>query len=285
MNGILPVDKPEGPTSHDAVAVARRALGVRRIGHTGTLDPFATGLLLLCVGRATRLAEYLTGLGKEYEAVARLGVLTDTLDRTGEVLSTDEIWAGADADAVRRAFEDQIGPRLQLPPAFSAKKVGGRRAYELARAGAELDLAPVNVEIHHLEVLDVTGPEVKFRMRCSTGTYVRSVARDAGAALGTGAHLIELRRTAVGRFPVAAGLSLERLGERAAVTAAIIPPLRALAHLPVVHVDEAAATAIRHGRTLPADGRNGTVVLAVGDELLAIAEGDGDILQPRKVLA
>src|SRR5690606_28992033 len=141
--GVLPVDKPEGPTSHDVVALARRALGIRRIGHTGTLDPFATGLLLLCIGPATRLAEYLTGLDKTYEAVARLGVATDTLDHTGEVVQRSDGWQALSPEAVRNAFEEQRGRRLQTPPVYSAKKIGGRRAYELARKGVELAPEPV----------------------------------------------------------------------------------------------------------------------------------------------
>ncbi|HSH45652.1 MAG TPA: hypothetical protein VK966_07335, partial [Longimicrobiales bacterium] len=135
MTGILPVDKPEGPTSHDVVAMARRALGVRRIGHTGTLDPFATGLLLLCVGPATRLAEYFSDLSKTYEATARLGVATDTLDRTGSTVSTSEAWRELSPDAIREAFQAEGGTRLQQPPAYSAKRIGGRRSHELAREG------------------------------------------------------------------------------------------------------------------------------------------------------
>lgn len=287
MNGILPVDKPEGPTSHDAVAVARRALGVRRIGHTGTLDPFATGLLLLCVGPATRLAEYLSGLPKTYQAVARLGVLTDTLDRTGEVVSSDEAWAGAGAEEIRQAFEDQVGTRLQRPPAFSAKKLAGKRAYHLARSGAEVELDAVEVEIHDLTVLDVTGPDVRFQMACASGTYVRAVARDAGEALGTGAHLTDLRRTAVGQFAVDRAVSLAQLEDAVAVDRAMIRPLDALSHLTVVRLDPDEAAAVRHGRSVPARDRHqvGTIVLAVDDQLLAIAHGDGVALRPRKVLA
>jgi tRNA pseudouridine55 synthase len=287
MNGILPVDKPEGPTSHDAVAVARRALGVRRIGHTGTLDPFATGLLLLCVGPATRLAEYLSGLPKTYQAVARLGTLTNTLDRTGDVVSSDDAWASAGEEQIRRAFEDQVGPRLQHPPAFSAKKVGGKRAYDLARSGVEVELDAVEVEISELTVLDVSGPEVRFRMTGSSGTYVRAVARDAGEALGTGAHLTDLRRTAVGQFSVDRAVTLVGLEDAAAVTRAMIRPLDALDHLTIVRLEPEEAAAVRHGRSVPARDRHqvGTVVLAVDDQLLAIAQGDGTVLRPRKVLA
>jgi tRNA pseudouridine55 synthase len=287
MTGVLPVDKPEGPTSHDVVATARRALGIRRIGHTGTLDPFATGLLLLCVGPATRLAEYFGDLDKTYEATARLGVRTDTLDRTGTVMETDEGWADLDETAIRQAFEDQLGRRLQQPPSFSAKKVGGRRAYAMARAGHEAALEPVEVNIRAIRVVAVSGPHVRFTMTSSKGTYVRAVARDAGDRLGVGAHLEDLRRTAIGAFTVDASLPLERISDAAAVAGSLVKPLDALAHLPVVSLDGPEAAAIRHGRALPADGRAapGAVVLAEDGRLLAVAECDGSTIRPRKVLA
>lgn len=211
MNGVLPVDKSEGPTSHDVVAVARKALDMRRIGHTGTLDPFATGLLVLCLGQATKLAQYLTGLDKSYEATARLGVATDTLDRTGEVIAETDAWETLDEARVREAFEGQRGERAQTPPAFSAKRVGGKKSYQLARAGEAVELAPVDVTIHGLEVVAINGPDVRFRLRCSSGTYVRAVARDAGETLGVGAHLTALRRTAVGPFDVEDAVSFGTL--------------------------------------------------------------------------
>jgi tRNA pseudouridine55 synthase len=286
MNGVLPVDKPVGPSSHDIVAVARRALGIHRIGHTGTLDPFASGLMVLCVGPATRLSEFLTGLDKTYEATARLGMTTDTLDRTGQVVALDDGWSRLDVRAIRAAFEDQAGPRLQRPPAFSAKKVAGRRAYDVARAGGTPDLAPVEVEIYELEVLSVEGPEVTFRIRCSSGTYVRSVAADAGTALGVGAHLVRLRRTAVGALGVDRALPMESLEDSAAVRDALIQPLAAVEHLPAVTVTAEDAVRIRHGQSIPGgEGRQGTVVLAVDGRLLAVAESDGAWLRPRKVLA
>ena len=286
MMGVLPVDKPDGPTSHDVVAMARRALRTRRIGHTGTLDPFATGLLLLCVGPATRLAEYLTGMDKRYEAVARLGQATDTLDRTGTVVSRSDAWSALDDDAIRAAFESQRGPLRQRPPVYSAKKVGGRRAYELARAGAAVEPEPVDVTIRSLEVTGMDGPDVAFRMHCSSGTYVRAVARDAGEALGVGAHLVALRRTHVGEFGVDEALPLDRLGDAPAVEAALIPPLRALRHLPTVAVDAEEAGRVRHGQALDAAGRapEGLVALSAEGALLAVAESDGGRIRPRKVL-
>ena len=285
MMGVLPVDKPAGPTSHDVVAAARRALGIRRIGHTGTLDPFATGLLDLCIGPATRLAEYLMGMDKSYQATARLGVATDTLDGEGTVVAESDAVAALDPAQVRAAFEDQQGRRMQTPPAYSAKKVGGKKAYELARAGRAVELEPVEVTIHELAVLAVDGPTVGFRIRCSSGTYVRAVARDAGEALGVGAHLTALRRTAVGRFRVADAVEMDRLDEHDAVAAALLSPLQAVAHLPTVLVDADQVRRIRHGQALAVDGLpEGLVAVADDAGLVAIAEAGGGRVRPRKVL-
>lgn len=287
MTGILPVDKPEGDTSHDVVAAARRALGIRRIGHTGTLDPFATGLLLLCLGSATRLAEYFDTLDKVYVATARLGVLTDTLDGTGQVTATSEAWRTLDEAGIRQAFEGQVGTRLQAPPTYSAKKIGGRRAYELARAGQTVSPEPVEVHIRALEVTATDGADVRFTMTCSTGTYVRAVARDAGERLGVGAHLTALRRTAIGRFSVDEALPPHRLDDADAVRHAVVQPLDALAHLPVVRLDPDEVVAVRHGRSLAAVGRApaGLALLSADGALLAVAASDGVTLRPRKVLA
>ncbi|HUE76420.1 MAG TPA: tRNA pseudouridine(55) synthase TruB [Longimicrobiales bacterium] len=286
MNGVLPIDKPEGPTSHDVVAAARRALGLRRIGHTGTLDPFASGLLLLCLGPSTRLAEYLTGLPKRYEAVARLGVRTDSLDATGEVVKTDDGWAALSVDEIRGAFEAERGTRLQVPPAFSAKRIGGRRAYDLARAGEAVLPDPVEVTIRALDVTAVEGDAVRFHMECSSGTYVRAVAREAGERLGVGAHLTALRRTAIGSFDVEDAISLEDLSERAAVQRALLPPLAALRHLPVVEIGVPEAARVRNGQAVAAPvDRAGIVALASGSELVAIGEAGGGMLRPRKVFA
>lgn len=297
MNGVLAVDKPSGPTSHDVVAAARRALRLRRIGHTGTLDPFATGLLLLCIGPATRLAEYLTGLDKSYEAVARLGVATDTLDVEGEVVTESEGWPRLTHDGIREAFAAEVGTRLQQPPAFSAKKIGGRRAYELARRGEAALPDPVEVTIRALDVLAVDGPLVRFRLTCSSGTYVRAVARDVGERLGVGAHLTELRRTAIGRFRVEDALTTDRLHDPDAVSRALLPPLNALAHLPVAAVDADGLRRIRNGQPVRDDATPGggeaadptaageLVAVSSGDDLVAVAERDGGLLRPRKVFA
>lgn len=286
-SGILPVDKPIGPTSHDVVARARRALGERRIGHTGTLDPFASGLMLLCIGTATRLAEYLTGLPKVYRATARLGIETDTADRTGEPVRESEGWRELDEERVRASLEAQLGEIEQMPPAYSAKKIEGERAYELARRGEAPRLRAVRVVIHRIELLELRLPEVDFEVECSAGTYIRSIARDLGDALGVGAHLTRLRRTRVGRHDVADAVTLDELVDAERVRRAWIEPLDALAHLPRVDVDAPAAERLVNGRPIEAGSESvatdGPVAVAFENRLLAVGEWHGQGLQPRKV--
>jgi tRNA pseudouridine55 synthase len=295
LDGVLPVDKPVGPTSHDVVVSARRALGTRRIGHTGTLDPFASGLLLLCIGRATRIAEYISGLDKRYTALVRLGIATDTDDLTGSVTATRDP-AGVSRAALEEALTAQRGPVLQRPPTYSAKKLGGERAYALARQGRDIELEPVPVEIRELRVTRFELPDVELEIECSSGTYIRAIARDLGDALGVGAHLVALRRTRVGGHHVESALTLDRLDDPAVVRAALIQPLDALAAMPRVDVGPDDAVSIRHGRALRAadvsvgpGGAAGTgnapvrVALAADGDLLAIAEADGQWLRPKKV--
>jgi len=285
---VLPVDKPEGPTSHDVVAVARKALGERRVGHTGTLDPFASGLLLLCVGKATRLAEYFSGLDKEYEAEARLGVATDTLDRDGVVVAESDGWTGLTEDALEEALAGLRGDIEQVPPQFSAKKVEGERAYRSARGGKRVELPPVPVTVTELTLTEVDLPLVRFRVRCSSGTYVRALARDLGAALGVGAHLTALRRTAVGAWSVEGALKLDDLADPARVASAAVQPLEALAHLPTLEVDGAAAGRLAHGQVveLPAaTPAAGVVAVAHEGALVAVGEADEGVIRPRKVFA
>ena len=223
IEGVLPVDKPVGPTSHDIVGIARRSLHTRRIGHTGTLDPFASGLLLLCVGRATRIAEYLTDMPKRYRAVMRLGVVTDTDDGTGTVMATHDPSAVTTAQ-VEAALAAQRGDILQTPPPYSAKKRDGVRSYDLARAGMAVQLEPVPVTIHELELMRHDGADVEFDVVASSGTYIRAIARDAGAALGVGAHLTSLRRTAIGSYRVDDALPLDGLDDAAGVKTALVAP-------------------------------------------------------------
>lgn len=285
--GVLPVDKPEGPTSHDVVAMARRALRTRRIGHTGTLDPFASGLLLLCLGSATRLAEYLTGLPKSYDATVRLGAATDSDDLTGAVVSTSERWRDLSDQAIREALARQVGTILQTPPVFSAKKVAGERMYEAARRGERPELTPVEVTIHSIEVRRVTLPDVEIAVECSSGTYIRAIARDLGAGLGVGGHLTRLRRTRVGTHDVSMAIRVGQLDDAAAVRDALIAPEAAVSHFPRVTVDADEARKIMNGGAVPGrgDGTDGETValLSPGGDLLAIGERAGALLRPRKV--
>jgi tRNA pseudouridine55 synthase len=284
---VLPVDKPEGPTSHDIVAAVRRSLGRKRVGHTGTLDPFASGLLLVCVGRATRLAEYLSGLDKTYEAVAKLGETTDTLDREGEILERREGWADLRRGRIEEVLAAMRGEVEQLPPAFSAKKVRGEAAHRRVRRGERVELAPARVTIHTLELTSLELPHVAFSVRCSSGTYVRALARDLGEALGVGAHLVGLRRTAIGAFRVEDAVRLNELGDVERVGRAVIDPLEALAHLPKLAVDEAGATRLKQGRPVEdvSSAAEGLVAVAHDGALLAVGESGGGVLKPKKVFA
>lgn len=288
-NGVLPVDKPEGPTSHDVVAAARRGLRLRRVGHTGTLDPFASGLLLLCLGPATRLSEYLTGLSKEYQATLRLGAATDTDDLTGAIVRESPGWREVSRAQVEEAARQQVGAIRQRPPAYSAKRVAGERMYEAARRGEEITREPVEVVVHRLEITRFEPPEVDFEVACGSGTYIRAIARDIGEALGVGAHLTRLRRTAVGRFSVERAVTLEELADAERTAAALLTPAEALEHLPAVTVEGAELEAIRHGRSLPAEpsapDAEPVALLSTARELVAIGVRSGGVIRPRKVFA
>ncbi|MEK7546057.1 MAG: tRNA pseudouridine(55) synthase TruB [Patescibacteria group bacterium] len=200
-SGFLLVDKPVGPTSHDIVDVARRTLRTRKIGHAGTLDPFASGLLILAVGKMTKEISKFVGLDKAYEATLRLGASSDTMDRTGVVTEQNDC-APVARETFALALEGFRGGIDQVPPMYSAKKVGGKKLYELAREGVEIERKPVRVTIHELELVDYAWPIAKIRTRVSSGTYIRALADDIGMALGCGAYLEELRRTKIGNFDV-----------------------------------------------------------------------------------
>jgi tRNA pseudouridine55 synthase len=289
LNGVLPVDKPPGPTSHDVVAIARRSLGERRIGHTGTLDPFASGLLLLCLGPSTRLAEFLTALPKSYTAKLHLGVVTETDDVEGAVLESNEGWRGLAAPEIEAVIAAQSGDLLQVPPRYSAKKVAGERMYTLARQGREPTPEPSSVTVHRIAATRIDPPDVEFEVDCSSGTYIRSIARDIGAALGVGAHLTALRRTRIGTFEVDDALALSALDDDAAVRGALVEPARAISHLPAVRLAEADVRRVAHGGRVAAPPEappEGIVVLLSATGILVgigtIGEGR---IQPRKVFA
>lgn len=275
------MDKPVGPTSHDVVARARRALGERSVGHTGTLDPFASGLLILLVGKGTRVARFLDGLAKTYLATAWLGVRTTTDDPTGEPVGEPFGGALPDPDTIAAALGSFTGRQDQTPPAFSARRQDGERAYAKARRGEVVTLPATEVTVHGAEVLAVRGALVTFRVTVSTGTYVRALARDLGERLGVGAHLTALRRESIGGLRVEDALALDRVE-----TGTALWPLGAvLSHLPRMPIDEAAQRDVGHGRPVPGTMSGTTVLVAASGEVVAIAEGDGGWLRPTVVLA
>ncbi len=278
-DGLLLLDKPAGVTSHDVVQVARRALRERRIGHAGTLDPFATGLLVLLTGRATRLLPYVHGEPKVYEATIRFGAETTTDDLTGETVRTAPLPERAAIDA---AIDRLTGALDQVPPAYSAKKKAGERAYDAARRGEPLELAPVRVAVHGWSVLAERPGEIDARISCSGGTYIRALARDLGRLTSSAAHLSALRRTASGDLRVedAATVDALRAGE-----AELRAPIAALGPMPRQQVDEAGITRVARGMTVPAsvDGERAALVDADG-AIVAVAERAGESWQPRVVL-
>jgi tRNA pseudouridine55 synthase len=276
------VAKPAGPTSHDVVDIVRRALGTRRVGHLGTLDPFAEGLLVVVVGRATRLAAFAAGWTKTYEGVIRLGVTTDTDDVTGEVVARASA-EGVTAASLAAALQNFRGEYLQRPPAYSAVKIAGERAYRRARRGEAVEPAARRVEIRELEVVALTTPDVRFRATVSAGTYLRSLARDVGAALGCGAHLRELRRTTVGPFGLA-----DAVAPDAVTPADLRDPAVLVGSLPRRDLTLEERNAVVHGRSIDAGSGErgaGTVALFAGPEVVAVAEVEGDLLRPRVVVA
>jgi tRNA pseudouridine55 synthase len=275
------VAKPAGPTSHDVVDIVRRALGQTRVGHLGTLDPFAEGLLVVVVGRATRLAPYAAGWRKSYEGLIRLGAVTTTDDGTGEVTVTSDAWKTLEESAVRDACAALTGAIEQRPPAFSAVKVGGERAYRRARRGETMALALRHVTVFELAVLDWHAPDLRFRATVSGGTYLRSLARDLGERLGTGGHLAELKRTRVGPFALE-----DAVAPQALTPADLKDPALLVADLPRRVLDGAEREMIVHGRSIPAAGvETGAVALMADGALLAVGEGGEDVIKPRLVLA
>lgn len=274
-SGILLVDKPGGMTSHDVVARARRAFGTRKIGHAGTLDPMATGLLLLGVDSATRLLTYLVGLDKEYSATIRLGIATDTDDAEGEVTGTTDAseLTRAAIDAALAAFRGEIS---QIPSTYSAVKVDGRRSYDRARAGEEVVLAPRHVTISRFDVLaerrDAKTVDLDVVVACSSGTYIRALARDLGAALGVGGHLTALRRESIGPFLVDEAVELSEDDEtrREAFAAARREPAEVARELfPVAELDPAQAIDLMHGKRVTLETEDAPVVAAIADGRLA----------------
>lgn len=252
--GLLLLDKPSGPTSHDLVYAVRRGSGERRVGHAGTLDPLATGLLVMCLGPATRLSEYFSGKDKRYHARVRLGQATTTYDAQGEVTASSPVVPGR--AAVEAALAEFRGPQQQVPPAFSAIKRGGQKSYELARRGETVVLEPRSVIIESLELVDWQPPDLELDVHCSAGTYIRSLAHDLGQRLGCGAHLAALRRTASGQLLVRQAVSLDVLQAafaRRDWTQYLLPADQALLEWPAVHLTAAAAARVQRGQAVPFD--------------------------------
>lgn len=277
-DGLLLLDKPAGITSHAAVDRARRVLGTRRIGHAGTLDPFATGLLILLVNRATRLLPFLDAEPKVYRATVRFGSRTTTDDCEGDVI---EEAAPPEDVVIERAIPTLTGHLLQRPPAYSAKQVKGVRAYAAARKGTPLTLEPVGVTVFGWRVLARTGADLDVEVRCSGGTYVRALARDLGEACGSVAHLAALRRLASGRFDVGAATTMDALEEGSLV---LLPPSSAVSQLPTQTLDDLDAKRIVHGRPINAQTLGEIAALCYNDELLAVGVRDGDAWQPKVVM-
>ncbi len=279
---MLLVDKPAGPTSHDVVARVRRALKTRAVGHAGTLDPFATGLLVVLVGKATRLARFAEQQPKTYLATARLGFATTTDDLSGEPITTPaEGGPVALPQQVEECLASFRGESLQRPPAYSAKKVEGERSYKLARQGKQVELAEVAVTVHRIELVSYHAPEVVFRTTVSPGTYIRAMARDLGERLGTGGHLTALRREAIGVMQVSEAVSHGQVSAEA-----LQPMRRAVAQLPQLPVTAAEAKALSFGKAIASGAPEGEPVVALSEagEVVAIGRVAQGMFAPSVVL-
>ncbi len=277
MDGILIIDKPEGITSHDVVARVRRILKTRRVGHTGTLDPFATGVMVILVGRATRLAQFLDKDEKEYEAVIRFGFETETGDRTGtpkveEIVASrvDELIREVEWDGVLGTF---LGESEQTPPMYSAKKIDGKKLYEHARRGETVERKPARINISLLELIEKGPNEIRIRVACSAGTYIRTLAEDIGRAIGVGAHLSELRRTKAGKFKISDSLTLEKLGELDDPWSALLPIELAVSHLSRFVVPDDRIEKTRSGLSSRVDGSRFQI-----KEAIRMEDGAGNIV-------
>ena len=289
VSGVLVIDKPIGMTSHDVVQIIRRGTGIRRAGHTGTLDPRASGVLVVLIGPAVRLSEYVSASDKRYQATIRLGSSTDTYDAEGVVTASGSIESITEEQFVD-TLQTFVGEIEQVPPPYSAVKVQGRKAYEMAREGEEFELTPRKIQVYSLDLLEWDSPEAVVDVFCSSGTYVRSLANDLGTALGCGAHLVGLRRTKSGRFTLRDAVPLRRLQE--SFTAGnwykyLIPAAEALGDWPSVELDADQVELIRHGHRVPAslDADDWARGISEQGDLVALLELDKDTMewQPKKV--
>ncbi len=286
--GLIIVDKPVGPTSHTVVNTVRRGTGVRKVGHAGTLDPRASGVLVLCLGAATRLSEYLSAGTKRYEAVIRFGRSTDTYDADGDVVR--DTGQTPDMESILAILPEFTGDLNQVPPAYSAIKLQGKKAYQLARAGKEVDLEPRQVTIYSLDPVAYDAPDLTLKVTCSAGTYVRSLANDLGERLSTGAHLAALRRTQAGPFGLEQAVTMAKLQtalDDGSWTEHVLPAAEALPDLPLVEIGSNEVELLRHGRLLPVEAPVAGLARAVDRDgkLVAILEGDSleSAWRPKKV--
>ncbi|PKO04676.1 MAG: tRNA pseudouridine(55) synthase TruB [Chloroflexi bacterium HGW-Chloroflexi-3] len=289
-SGVIVIDKPIGMTSHDVVQIVRKGTNIRRAGHTGTLDPRASGVLVVLVGPAVRLSEYVSASDKRYQAVIQLGTTTDTYDADGRVLSTTSV------DISEKQFDDVlqsfVGQIEQVPPPYSSVKVKGRHAYDMARNGEEVNLEPRTINVYNLDLLEWAPPEAVIDVYCSSGTYVRSLAHDLGEKLGCGAHLIGLRRTKSGRFTLRDAVPLRKLREAFENDTwqnFIIPAAEALSDWPAVELTIEQLDVVRHGRRIPAEPGVGPMARAISEEgeLIGLLELDPETQewQPKKVFS
>ncbi len=288
ISGVLVVDKPVGLTSHDVVQIVRKGTNIRRAGHTGTLDPRASGVLVILIGPAVRLSEYVSASDKRYQAVVRLGTRTDTYDADGRILSTSPV--NITEEQFEEALKKFVGTIEQVPPPYSAVKIKGRKAYEMAREGEEVDLSPRIIQVYNLELLEWAPPEAVIDVYCSSGTYVRSLAHDLGEALGCGAHLVGLRRTKSGRFTLRDAVPLRKLREQfenGTWYQLIIPAAEALSDWPAIELTGDEVEAIRHGHRVAGDPSKGKLARGISEqgELVALLEFDDATTewQPKKV--
>ena len=290
ISGVIVVDKPIGMTSHDVVQVIRKGTGIRRIGHTGTLDPRASGVLVILIGPAVRLSEYLQTDKKRYEAVIRLGSVSDTYDGDGVIESTG-VSCDISEDRVLDAIESFVGEIEQVPPAYSALKIAGRKAYDLARKGVDFEIPSRNVTIHSFDLIEYNPPELAVDILCSSGTYIRSIANDLGKGLGCGAYLSALRRTLSGHFSLRDAVPLPKLQEsfeEGNWYQYLVPAAEALENAEELVLTMEQETAIRHGRRIEADSLEFDLAKGVSEqgELIAILELDKEAREwkPKKVL-
>lgn len=289
ISGVLVVDKPIGMTSHDVVQVVRKGTNIRRAGHTGTLDPRASGVLVILIGPAVRLSEYVSASDKRYQAVIRLGATTDTYDADGRVTSSAPV--NVTEEQFEAALKNFVGEIEQVPPPYSAVKVKGRKAYEMAREGEMVELAPRKIMVYNLDLLEWAPPEAVIDVYCSSGTYVRSLAHDLGEVLGCGAHLVGLRRTKSGRFTLRDAVPLRKLRDAFELGnwyAHLIPAAEALSDWPAIDLTADQVELVRHGHRVASErSEKGSWARAISEqgELVALLEYDEASAewQPRKV--